>query len=117
MFRERGREGERGEKHQCVVVLPCTPSTGDLACKPGVCPDWDLTGGPLGGRQTLNPLGPTSHSHSLISRLHCDFLMLKFKDTEVLRILYVTMSNVLPYKMHTHIFGPNFQERNFILIV
>ena len=40
---EMGREGEReGEKHQCV----CTP-TGDLAYKPGMCPDWNRTGDPL----------------------------------------------------------------------
>ena len=38
---ERGREGEReGEKHQCVVAS-CLPSTGDLACNPGMCPDWE----------------------------------------------------------------------------
>ena len=34
-----GREGEReGEKHPCVVASH-TPSTGDLACNPGMCPD------------------------------------------------------------------------------
>ena len=41
MFRERGREGEReGEKHQHVVASH-TPPTGDLACNPGMCPDWE----------------------------------------------------------------------------
>ena len=41
LFRERGREGEReGEKHQCVVAS-CAPCTGDLACTPGMCPDWE----------------------------------------------------------------------------
>ena len=40
-FRERGREGERErEKHQCVVAFH-VPPTGDLACSPGVCPDWE----------------------------------------------------------------------------
>ena len=39
-FLEEGREGERqGEKHQCVVAS-CTPPTGNLACNPGMCPDW-----------------------------------------------------------------------------
>ena len=34
-----GREGEReGEKHPCVVASHI-PSTGDLACNPGMCPD------------------------------------------------------------------------------
>ena len=40
-FRERGREGEReGEKHQLVACL--TPSTGELACNPGMCADQEL---------------------------------------------------------------------------
>ena len=42
MFKERGWGGEReGEKHQHVVVS-CAPPTGDLACNPGKCPDWEL---------------------------------------------------------------------------
>ena len=41
IFRQRGREGEKeGEKHQCVVASH-VPPTGDLACKPGMCPDWE----------------------------------------------------------------------------
>ena len=38
---ERGKEGERkGEKHQCTVAS-CVPLVGDLACNPGMCPDWE----------------------------------------------------------------------------
>ena len=41
-FLERGKEGEReGEEHQCVVASHAAP-TGDLACNPGMCPDWKL---------------------------------------------------------------------------
>ena len=41
IFRQKGREGEREEeKHQCVVASHVAP-TGDLACNPGMCPDWD----------------------------------------------------------------------------
>ena len=41
IFRQRGREGEReGEKQQCVVASH-VPQTGDLACNPGMCPDWE----------------------------------------------------------------------------
>ena len=47
IFRERGRMGERGEKHQCVVAS-CAPPTGDLACTPGVCPDWESNQQPFG---------------------------------------------------------------------
>ena len=40
--------GEReGEKHQRVVASHASP-TGDLACNPGVCPDWELNQKPLG---------------------------------------------------------------------
>ena len=46
-FREKGREGEReGEKHQ--LVASHMPPTGDLACNPGKCPDWELTPWPFG---------------------------------------------------------------------
>ena len=41
IFREKGREGEKeGEKRQCVVAS-CAPPTGDLACNPGMCTDWE----------------------------------------------------------------------------
>ena len=41
IFRYMGREGEReAEKHQCVVASR-EPPTGDLACNPGLCPDWE----------------------------------------------------------------------------
>ena len=44
LFLERGKEGREregeGEQHQCVVAS-CVPHTGDLAHKPGTCPDWE----------------------------------------------------------------------------
>ena len=40
LFLERGKEGEGGEKHQCVVA-PCAPPTGNLAHNTGMCPDWE----------------------------------------------------------------------------
>ena len=61
IFRERGREGEReGEKQQCVVASH-TPSTGELACNPDVCPDGELNGRPFGsqaGTQSTEPHQP-----------------------------------------------------------
>ena len=42
IFRERVREGEREEeKHQWGGVASHMPPTGDLACNPGMCPDWE----------------------------------------------------------------------------
>ena len=47
IFRQGGRDGEReGEKHQCVVASR-VPPTGDLACNPGMCPDWELNARPF----------------------------------------------------------------------
>ena len=49
-FRQRGRKGEiEGEKRQGVVTS-CAPATGDLACNPGICPDWELNQQPFGSQ-------------------------------------------------------------------
>ena len=73
-FRERGKEGEReGEKQQCVVTSH-TPPTGNLACNPGMCADWESNQWPFGlqaGTQSTEPhqLGKISiiliHSHQM----------------------------------------------------
>ena len=60
IFRQRGREGEReGEKYQCVVASHIPP-TGDLAHKPGMCPDWELNWRPFAVSLALNPLSHVS---------------------------------------------------------
>ena len=54
------REGEReGGKHQCVVACH-VPCTGDLACNPGMCPDWESNQQPFGSQCTepFSPLEP-----------------------------------------------------------
>ena len=55
------REGEgEGEIHQCVVASH-VPPTGDLACKPGMCPDWELNQPSFGsqaGAQSTEPHQP-----------------------------------------------------------
>ena len=57
-------EGEReGEKHHCVVAS-YTPTTGDLAYNPGMCPDWELNQQPFGlqaGAQSTEPHQPGLH--------------------------------------------------------
>ena len=40
LFLERGEGRRDEEKHQCAVACGLPP-TGDLACNPGVCPDWE----------------------------------------------------------------------------
>ena len=60
-FYREGREGEReGEKHQCVLVSHAPP-TGDLACNPGICPDWGSNQQPFvsqAGSQSAEPHQP-----------------------------------------------------------
>ena len=41
LFLERGeRRGKEGRKDQCVVAS-LAALTEDLACNPGMCPDWE----------------------------------------------------------------------------
>ena len=58
IFRERGKEGEReGEKHQRVVASHAPPAW-DLACNPGMCPDWELNPPPFGLQAGTQPTEP-----------------------------------------------------------
>ncbi|KAF6109587.1 hypothetical protein HJG60_010847 [Phyllostomus discolor] len=64
---ERVREGEtEGEKYQCVLASR-TPPAGDLACNPGVCPDWELNTDALLHGLALNQLSHISQGdHSIL---------------------------------------------------
>ena len=57
IFRERGREEER-ERNIHQSVASCTPPTGDLAQNPGMCPDWESNGFPLGLWDNAQPTEP-----------------------------------------------------------
>ena len=46
-----------GEKHQCVVAS-CMPPTGDLACNPGMCPDWESNQWPIGSQSSAQSTEP-----------------------------------------------------------
>ena len=61
MFTERGREGEREG-----VVASHAPTTGDLARKPGMCPDWESSWRPSGSQPVLNPLSYSSQGYNFI---------------------------------------------------
>ena len=58
LFLDRGRGAEReGEKHQCVVAS-WAPPTRDLACNPGMYPDWESNQQPFSsqaGAQSTEP--------------------------------------------------------------
>ena len=56
IFRGEGWEKEE-EKHQSVVAS-CAPPTGDPACHPSMCPDWESSQRPFGlqtGAQSTEP--------------------------------------------------------------
>ena len=65
-FLERGKRGEiEGEKHKRVVVSHA-PSTGDLACNPGMCPDWESNWRPFHSQavtQSAEPHKPGPFCH------------------------------------------------------
>ena len=75
IFRAREKEGEReGEKHQCVAASHESPA-GDLACNPGMCPDWELNRRSFGsqaGTQSTEPHqpGPKSLIYIVGSIMH-----------------------------------------------
>ena len=52
------RVGKReGGKHQCVVAS-CMPPTGDPACNPGMCPDWESNRQPFGSQASTQSTEP-----------------------------------------------------------
>ena len=51
--------GKGREKHQCVVAS-CMPPIGNLACNPGMSPDWESNQQNFGSQARLNPLSHTS---------------------------------------------------------
>ena len=68
LFLDREREEEReGEKYQCVAAFH-TPLAGDLACNPGMCPNWE---------SNLRPFGSQACAQS--TELHQPGLLLFFK--------------------------------------
>ena len=59
LFSEKG-EGRKKGKHQCVVVSQAPP-TGDQACNPDMCPDWESNQQPFSsqaGAQSTEPHHP-----------------------------------------------------------
>ena len=61
IFRGAGKEKERENHHRCVVASHVS-LTGDLACNPGMHPDWESNQQPLGlqAHTQSTPLSYTS---------------------------------------------------------
>ena len=56
-FQREKKGGRKGEKHQCVVASH-VPPTGDLACSPGMCSDWELNLRPFGSQASSQSTEP-----------------------------------------------------------
>ena len=65
LFLERG-EGKESVRYHCVVVSR-VPSTGHLACNPGIHPDWESNQQPFG-----------SQAHTQSTELHQPGLIFSF---------------------------------------
>ena len=51
------------------MVASLEPRPGDLACNPGMCPDWESNLWPFGLQPTLNPLSYTSQGLFLFLKI------------------------------------------------
>ena len=83
LFIERGREGEKeGENHRCVVASHI-PSTGDLACNPGLCPEWESNWQTFGLQADAQPTEPYQPGYILCFLM---ILYIKFILNSVLQL-------------------------------
>ena len=77
LFLERGEgRGREREKHQCVVASHMAPS-GDLACNPGMCPDWESNWRPFASRgsaQSTELHQPGLILMMILRKIGCGFL-------------------------------------------
>ena len=98
LFLERGREGERGEKHQCVVAS-CAAPTEDLARNPGTCPDWASKPWPFGSQTSTESIEPQQW------RLKCASLVF------ALRIMILRSYSTAHPREHWQLMSPGESSR------
>ena len=58
VFLERGEGKEKERERNIHVWLSLTPLTGDLACNPGMFPDWESNRPPFGSQTGAQPTEP-----------------------------------------------------------
>ena len=56
-FREMGRDGER-EGEECRCARDASTPDGDLACNPGMCPDWESNQQPFSSQASVQSTDP-----------------------------------------------------------
>ena len=76
------------EIHQ--VVASHTPPAGDLACNPGMCPDWESNPRPFGF--LVDAQSTELHQPGLYPSFKCDFLGILFLICTAATVLFMTVS-------------------------
>ena len=64
-YRGEGKEKERERNINVWLSFAC-PRHGDLACNPGMCPDWESNCQPFGSQASTQPLSHTSQGNYLL---------------------------------------------------
>ena len=82
------------------MIASCVSPTGDLACIPGMCPDWELNRQPFGslaGAQSTEPHQPELSFNSCLSSDLLAYLlqMLLYAVIEVNFLVY-KYGNIIP---------------------
>ena len=97
-FQREGKGSRKRGKHQCVVAFHAPP-TGDLACNPGMCPDWESNCDPLVHRPALNPLSYTSQGRCYIFNFCFCWLLGNLQPSiGFLRIIFIFLLPLCPSK-------------------
>ena len=92
LFLERGK-GREKEKHQCVVASH-TPPSGDLACNPGMCPDWESNLLPFASQYGAQSTNHTSQIQYFL-KISNNSYMFSFREKYLL-IWYIIKSKHIP---------------------
>ena len=80
IFREWGRKGESGRETSMCVCFSCVPYW-DLACNPGLCPDWESNQGPFDLQDDIQSAEP--HQPRLYQAFKEEIMSIVFKLSEL----------------------------------
>ena len=74
LFLDRREGGKKERERNINVWLPFVPPAGDLACNPGMCPDWELNWRPFGLQASTQSFGPHQPGLHVIFLSYTDYI-------------------------------------------